>query len=193
MIFYIHGFASAPFNRKALLLLKYFPKEKFMFLDYKQFNYHGQKSLDYFLKQVDTYKLKHPNEPITFIGLSLGGYWANYLSYYYGANAILINPSINPSETVQRYVGWQINHLTKEPFYFEQSAVDTYNIIMPIKQNHIKILLLLNENDDVFDYKVTEKHYKGRADIHTFSGGGHIMKNFESDGIPLIKTFLEKK
>ena len=45
----------------------------------------------------------------TFVGSSLGGYYATHLAERFGARAVLINPAIRPYDDLRPYKGAQVN------------------------------------------------------------------------------------
>ena len=63
-------------------------------------------------------------DALTFIGSSLGGYYATYLAERYGARAVLINPAMRPVRRPAPCRGAQTNMYTGETFEVTQAHFD---------------------------------------------------------------------
>jgi uncharacterized protein len=55
-----------------------------------------------------------PLAAVTFIGSSLGGYYATWLAEHYGSHAVLINPAVRPYDDLRPFLGPQRNPYTGE-------------------------------------------------------------------------------
>ena len=53
---------------------------------------------------------------LTFVGSSLGGYYATHLAERYGARAVMINPAVRPYDDLQAWRGVQTNLYTGAAF-----------------------------------------------------------------------------
>ena len=53
-------------------------------------------------------------DALTFIGSSLGGYYATHLAERFGARAVLINPAVRPYDDLRRGAASQTNLYTGE-------------------------------------------------------------------------------
>ena len=91
-ILYFHGFASSSDSNKAKIISSYISKissnTKIIIPD---LNNNFQKAIS----QIELL-IKNNDKPISFIGSSLGGYFAAYFADIYNAKAILVNPAIPP-------------------------------------------------------------------------------------------------
>jgi hypothetical protein len=125
---------------------------------------------------------------LTFVGSSLGGYYATHLAERYGVRAALINPAVRPYDDLQPYVGTQQNLYTGEAFevtaahFAELRALAVGRITRPGRY-----LLLVESGDEVLDYREAVAFYAG-AWQYVRGGGDHAFRDFEAQ-IPVILKF----
>ena len=109
-ILYFHGFASSSDSNKAKIISSYISKissnTKIIIPD---LNNNFQKAIS----QIELL-IKNNDKPISFIGSSLGGYFAAYFADIYNAKAILVNPAIPPLRGFDDYLGENKNYSTGE-------------------------------------------------------------------------------
>ena len=172
MFLYIHGFASNAKSKKVMLLKKRFNSVKSLDLSPEPFKAIRQLE-DFITKQ------KRPRS-ITLVGSSLGGYYAMYLSAKYSLKAILINPSIYPYKTLEKYKNKKVKYYAKdEMFYFKESYLEQLKQLKTKMVDNSKILLLLQTGDEVLEYKEA-LDYLPNAKYYIESGGSHQFDNFEN-------------
>jgi uncharacterized protein len=128
----------------------------------------------------------------TFVGSSLGGYYATHLAERYGARAVLINPAIRPYEDLQPYRGAQVNLYSGESFevgdvHFDELArLKVVRIAQPERY-----LLLVETGDEVLDYREAIAFYGG-AWQYVHGGGDHTYQGFAGQ-IPAILRFAGRR
>lgn len=130
-------------------------------------------------------------QPVTFVGSSLGGFYAIYLAHRYpNAKAILVNPALSP---------WQLleNEQTEyqNPFTGEKFSVGKEQLVQ-IKQFSIetihkpeRFLLLLQSDDEVLNYHEALAKFPHSPKVIR-QGGGHLFTDFEQV-IPTIIEFIQ--
>ncbi|MGA7815790.1 YqiA/YcfP family alpha/beta fold hydrolase, partial [Caballeronia sp.] len=104
MILYLHGFRSSPQSFKARVMrarleelglidewrcpvLPVSPKEA--------------------IALAETLARQAPDDDVTLVGSSLGGYYATWLAEKHGWRAVLLNPAVVPQEDLSAYLGEQ--------------------------------------------------------------------------------------
>lgn len=184
-ILYLHGFASSSNSNKAKILSSYISKissnSKLMI-----------PNLDNnFKKAISQIELliKNSDQPISFIGSSLGGYFAAYFASIENAKAILINPAIPPLKGFDEYLGENKNYSTGQKFLIEEEDIKFLRQLLTKKYlNKENTLVLMESGDDVLEYKKTSKYFEG-CHIDIVFGGSH---SYESMGEKLkkISNFL---
>ena len=125
---------------------------------------------------------------LTFVGSSLGGFYATHLAERFGARAVLINPAINPQLALQPWLGAQTNLHTGEPFevtpahFDELAALRVARITQPVRY-----FLLVETGDEVLDYREAVVYYGGGYQ-YVRGGGDHAFGEFVTQ-IPAILRF----
>lgn len=116
---------------------------------------------------------------LSFVGSSLGGYYATYLAEKYSGTAVLINPSVKPFETLKAYLG-------ENKFYFEDGCWEFDEThIQQLKYINVetitdaeRYLVLLQTGDETLDYREAELKFKNSHCI-VEQGGDHAFTDLE--------------
>jgi len=172
MIIYIHGFASSGFGSKAKLFKEKFEEDILL----PSLSYIPSLALNT-LEQIIEMLLAR-NEKVNLVGSSLGGFYCIYLSNKYKIKAVLINPAIYPSKTLEK-IGMQTNYYDNSSFEVKKEHL---NFLKSMEQDNIKskkdFLVLLQKEDEVLNYKEAELFLKGSA-LHIEEGGNHSFENIQ--------------
>ena len=125
---------------------------------------------------------------LTFVGSSLGGYYATHLAERLGARAVLINPAIRPYEDLEPYRGAQTNLYTGESFDVTDDHFDELRALaVPRITRPGRYFLLVQSGDEVLDYREAVAYYAG-AWQYVQGGGDHAFQGFDAQ-IPAILRF----
>ena len=188
MLLYIHGFNSSPLSEKAKLTSAFINKR------YPQVNLqvpqipstpNGAKKL---LEQLVETALNN-NEPLAFIGSSLGGYLSTYLVNKYGGRAVLINPAVKPYALFTDFIGEQYNPYTEEQYQVLPEHLEQLKEMdVPAIKRPDRFFVLLQTGDETLDYR------EGLAKFHCCkmcleAGGDHSFVGYASH-LPEICQFL---
>lgn len=183
MILYLHGFASSRNSEKVKALEK-LPHIKVVAFDLSM---NPLKAID----QIKTFIEKNQSEDIMLMGSSLGGYYAQHIAALFDLPAILINPSMQPYNTLSRFVGLVTKNFSKdETFVYTQQDIDALKALSIDKVDQSKLLLMVQKGDADLDYTkaVNALPY---ARHHIEEGGDHSFKDFSST-FPLVEFFYRK-
>ena len=196
-ILYLHGYNSSPQSEKAQLTKRYFTKHfPDIIFHCPQIVSHPQGAITQFENIIETANSQAAtidnHQPIqwVFIGSSLGGYFATYLSEKYKSPAILINPAVKPYELLIDYLGEQTNTYTQEVYQVDKSFIGH---LKALEKSHIdkkNYLLLVQTGDEVLDYRQAIDKYKN-AQIIEQQGGDHSFIDYENM-LPTMASFLQK-
>ena len=124
----------------------------------------------------------------TFVGSSLGGYYATHLAERFGARAVLINPAIRPYVDLQPYRGRQVNMYSGATFevgdahFHELAQLQIARITRPDRY-----FLLVETGDELLDYREAIAFY-AFAWQYVKGGGDHAFQDFVAQ-IPAILRF----
>ncbi|BDY13185.1 YqiA/YcfP family alpha/beta fold hydrolase [Hydrogenimonas cancrithermarum] len=183
MIVYIHGFASSGLGAKARLVREHFKSEAIA----PSLSYVPDLALDS-LKQLIEKSAVH--EPVHLIGSSLGGFYAIHLAETYDLKAVLVNPSIEPYNTLAPYVGTVTNFYDLTTFEWNRRHVESLRRMkIETATNPARFLLMLQTGDETLDYRVAKERLPG-AKMIIEEGGSHAFDGFENH-FRTIETFFK--
>ena len=184
-ILYFHGFASSSDSNKAKILSSYIskisPNTKLIIPDLD----------NNFKKAISQIELliKNSNKSISFVGSSLGGYFATYFAEIHNTKAILINPAIPPLKGFDIYLGENKNYSTGERFHIKKEDISFLRGLSTKEYlNQENTLILMESGDEVLQYKETSKFFKG-CFIDIVFGGSHSYESMEKK-LKKISNFL---
>lgn len=182
MIFYIHGFNSLSTGSKKIEDFSKFLGQQVIPLDYNSCNNYEDNMFE--ISKIITQSYKY--EQNIFIGTSLGGFYAANLASRFKGIAIMLNPAINPKETLEKYIGEQKNYTTGINSEFTQEHVDSYVDIEIPKYSYI----ILNAGDEVISSFETIEKIKEKHKYIVFPGGSHRFEDVEEVS-SYIKSYLD--
>ena len=129
-----------------------------------------------------------PERWLTFVGSSLGGFYATHLAERTGARAVLINPAIRPFDDLAAYVGPQVNLYTGATFVVTPAHFDELRALtVPRITRPSRYFLLVQSGDEVLDWREAVAFYGG-AFQYVEGGGDHSFRNFAAQ-MPAILRF----
>lgn len=186
MVIYIHGFGSSGVSSKAKILKKNL--KAFGDVLAPSLSHIPDLAIDTLEQLIISYKKK---EDVYLIGTSLGGFYAIYLANKFNIPAILINPAVSPTDTLEKHLPESINYYDNSKFEWNQSYIDQ------LKQYEVKniksdlYMLLVQRGDKVLDYKQAVKLFSYSQKI-VEDGGSHRFDGIEKH-ISNINSFFKSK
>jgi len=125
---------------------------------------------------------------LTFVGSSLGGFYATWLAEHYGARAVVINPSVRPASSLAAHLGPQRNLHTGEaweltPAHFAELEA----LVVPSLTRLDRYFLLMRSGDELIDWRDAVARYAG-AWQYVLGGGNHGWEDID-DEIPSVLQF----
>jgi len=184
VIFYLHGFNSAPSSYKARLLLaalKDRGKEALMYCP--SLPHRPMEAI----ALIETELSKYDPGEVTFVGSSLGGFYATWLAEKYRTRAALIQPAVSPHQGLEGHLGPQRNLYTAEEYLLTREHIDGWLRLVVRNVDPERYLLLLETGDQVLDYREAVRRYAG-ARMVIREGGDHTLQCFP-EMIPRILAF----
>ncbi|BAJ00437.1 YqiA/YcfP family alpha/beta fold hydrolase [Shewanella violacea] len=178
MLLYIHGFNSSPLSDKGRVTAQFVAEH------YPDLNFHQpqlpstpKEAMELLSALVET--ALDNGEALTYIGSSLGGYFASYLAEKYGGRAVLVNPAVTPFELFDEFMGQQYNPHIDEyyqvlPEHKDQVAAFNTQVIL----NPDRFLVLLQSGDEVLDYRQAVQKYHC-CQLLIQSGGNHSFVGYD--------------
>lgn len=187
MIVYLHGFNSGGTSGKATWLRQNLPDLTVLSPTYPTHLADVAPTFlrDYFTRIRD----EHPDDrKLLLVGSSLGGFWARYLAAELHAGMVLINPGINPDTDLLDVVGPHTNEATGEQYVLTEAQVRAFaRVKQPRCDAGIPTLLLLDEGDELLDYRVAQAYYRGCGKTIVYPGGSHRFDHL-AEALPEIRA-----
>ena len=127
---------------------------------------------------------------LTFVGSSLGGFYATVMAERLGCRAALVNPAVHPHRHFERYLGPQKNLYTGEEFVLTQEHVeDLRRADPPAITRPERYWLFVETGDEVLDYREAVAYYAGALQ-EVIRGGDHALVSFP-EHIPEIVAWAQ--
>ena len=174
MLVYLHGFNSSPASHKSQLMKAHMEGRG-----------HGHlyacpalpdtpreaiRAIESAIASVDPRNL-------TFLGSSLGGFYATHLAEKLACRAVLINPAIRPHIGLAAYLGTQKNLHTGRPYELTRAHLDGWRALLVERLDPERYLLLVETGDEVLDWRDAVRRYAG-ARMVIRQGGDHSLQSF---------------
>ena len=172
LIIYLHGFCSSPASWKSRLLAEEMARrglaDSFVCPQLSPVPDEAVAGISRLIEQADG--------PVTLVGSSLGGHYANHLAEKYGLNAVLINPAVVARLDLNKFVGDHANFHSGERFTF--TAAHAAQLQAQVRQpTPERYWLLAETGDDVLDYRQAVDFYAGCRQT-VLAGGDHGFTQF---------------
>jgi uncharacterized protein len=174
MLLYLHGFNSSPASHKAQVMKAYL----------------GGRGLGHLyacpalpdtpreaIDAIETAIAGRDPRTVTFLGSSLGGYYATYLAEKMGCRAALINPAITPHVGLAAYLGTQKNLHTGVAYELTRAHLEGWRALWVEHIDPERFLLLLETGDEVLDWRAAARKYEGARTVIR-DGGDHSLQSF---------------
>jgi len=188
MLIYLHGFNSSPASHKAQVMKAYLESrgKGHLYACPALPDTPGEAIRAIEAVVEKTFAGSDPGA-VTFLGSSLGGFYATYLSEKLGCRAALINPAIKPHVGLEAYLGTQKNLHTGVPYELTRAHLDGWRDLVVERIDPERYLLLLETGDEVLDWREAARKYEGARTVIR-DGGDHSLQSFQ-EHIARILTF----
>ncbi|HKI63915.1 MAG TPA: YqiA/YcfP family alpha/beta fold hydrolase [Burkholderiales bacterium] len=183
MIIYLHGFNSSPASHKARTMASYMRArgvgDLFACLALPPGPLEA-------VRTIEAELARHASSP-TFVGSSLGGFYATHFAERLGVRAVLINPAITPHIGLEAYLGTQKNLYTGETYELTRADLEAWRTLVVERADPERYLLLLETGDEILDWREAARKYEGARTVIR-DGGDHTLQSFP-DHLPRILAF----
>ena len=190
MIVYLHGLNSSSGSIKARVLRDALAPVEVLAPDYSPHRPDAAvAALEDFMRGLP----RCDRAPIV-VGSSMGGFYGQYLSRRVPMRHLfMINPALRPWELFGRYADQPMVTPRGEHYTLSADiicAVRAYAVERPCNGGpSVPTTLLLDEGDEVIDYREAAGLYRGCGRVVTFRGGDHAFAHMP-DAIALIREAL---
>lgn len=176
VVIYVHGFGSSSKSSKVDYIQNVCTELE---IDFHAVDYDSslpyEEIINELLTQVNPLVL---NKNVLFVGSSLGGFYSIQLANKFCAQVVLLNPSVNPYGTLEKYITESVLgcSITKE-------VLESYkNVSFPMPK--YGGCCLLETDDEVIPYEIALNHLKD-IKVIIIEGGDHRFQN-----LPILKQEL---
>ena len=116
---------------------------------------------------------------LTIVGSSLGGYYATWLAEKYDCRAVLVNPAVASSVSLEKYIGPQRWLYRDDTFEFTRQHIDELAALsLPQLAHPERFWVLLEEGDETLDYRHAVARYAGSRQT-VLAGGDHSFTRWD--------------
>ena len=184
MIIYLHGFNSTPGSHKAQVLHAYMKAQGIDHLYACPALPHCPAEAVGAIEEV----LRQTNgRKTTFVGSSLGGFYATHMAEKYDCRAVLIQPAVSPHVGLEALLGTQRNLHSGEIYELTNAHLEAWRALVVERIDPERYLLLLETGDEVLDWREAALRYAGARTVIR-DGGDHTLQSFP-EHIPRILSF----
>ncbi|MDP1792327.1 MAG: YqiA/YcfP family alpha/beta fold hydrolase [Methylibium sp.] len=140
---------------------------------------------------IDSLTQGWPSDGMAAIGSSLGGFYATVLAEQRGCRAVVLNPAVDPADTLAGQIGEQTAwHDPALRFEFTAAHVEELRAMRPERlRDPSRYLAVVAKGDEVLDWRAMTARYAG-ARIKLLEGGDHALSDFD-DHFPDLLHFLD--
>ena len=186
-IIYLHGFQSGSHSIKGQLLLQFCKKYPEITIHLPDLNMPPQAAVE------KVSELIRSLPQVALVGSSLGGFYATYLVAKHAVPAVLINPAMRPWQLFRELFQAELPYPVHPNWSLEVADLaQLEQLALNPAQDADKILVLLQQGDEVLDYREAHRYYSAArppAMLMTEAHGNHGMDDF-AEKIPLLLQFL---
>ncbi|OTH00020.1 YqiA/YcfP family alpha/beta fold hydrolase [Acinetobacter sp. ANC 4973] len=186
-IIYLHGFQSSTLSIKGQYIQAFCQNQHHIQVHLPDLNMPPKQVLAHVSKMIECL------DQVVLIGSSLGGFYATQLVAKHAVPAVLINPAMRPWQLFHDLFGAELPYVVNAQWTLDQTQLDQLEqMAVPFVQDADKILVLLQQDDEVLDYREAQRYYSNAAHpsmMITEANGNHAMDNF-ADKIPMALQFL---
>lgn len=182
MILFIHGFGSCGWGGKSLALRQYFGMDRVLAPDLPL---QPRDAVRHLTDLCGRYPVR------ALVGSSLGGFYATWLNRSHPRPTVLINPAMRPHEKLKGYTGRHRRWCDDLPFDVDLEYIEALGqLVRPTLGSRERYLVLLQEGDEVLDYREAADYYREK-DLRVVPGGSHRFEDFPRQ-LPQIGHWIEQ-
>lgn len=175
---YLHGFKSSPLSTKAQLTKAAIEERIQAGESIAWYCPQLPPSPRQAIQMVKEHIERQTFSTLSFMGSSLGGYYATYFGELFDSKVSLLNPAIEPARDLEKYIGEQKSWHQDEVFHFLPEYIDELQEIYveKITQSE-RYFLLAAKGDEVLDWREMVAKY---PDAHQLilEGGDHAISDY---------------
>lgn len=188
LVVYLHGFRSSSKSVKAQKMIDTFAQAGLSsHLWVPDLPASPAQALALIEQQVDSRLQSQPDTTLTFIGSSLGGFYATVLGELHTqASVVLLNPAIRPYDDLQDQIGKKKVYFSDEEIEFVPAYLgDLKAMEQPSLTDPARYFLVAARDDEVLNCDTMLARYPGAHHLHLL-GSDHALSDFDNI-LPFVK------
>jgi predicted esterase YcpF (UPF0227 family) len=188
LVVYLHGFRSSSKSVKAQKMIDAFDQAGLSgHLWVPDLPASPAQALAMIEQHLDARLHSQPELSMTFIGSSLGGYYATVLGELHAqASVVLLNPAIKPYDDLQDQIGKKKVYFSDEEIEFVPAYLgDLKAMEQTSLTNPQRYFLVAARDDEVLNCDTMLARYRGAHQLHLL-GSDHALSDFD-DILPFVK------
>jgi uncharacterized protein len=152
-----------------------------------------QAALNLVVAGLDARLRQAPGLSLTFMGSSLGGFYATVLGERYPqSSVVLLNPAVKPYDDLQDQVGRKKVYFSEEEIEFVPAYLaDLKNMEETGLTRPNRYFLVAAKGDEVLSYDMMQARYTGAHQL-ILEGSDHAISDFDQV-LPIIKLAVGLK
>jgi predicted esterase YcpF (UPF0227 family) len=188
LVVYLHGFRSSSKSVKAQKVIDMFSQAGLSsHLWVPDLPASPAQALALVERHVNARLESQPNTSLTFIGSSLGGYYATVLGEFHTrASVVLLNPAIKPYDDLQDQIGKKKVYFSDEEIEFVPAYLGDLKAMeqTSLTDAH-RYFLVAARDDEVLNCDTMLARYSGAHQLHLL-GSDHALSDFD-EILPFVK------
>lgn len=188
LVVYLHGFRSSSKSVKAQKMIDAFDQAGLSsHLWVPDLPASPAQALAMIEQHLDARLHSQPELSMTFIGSSLGGYYATVLGELHAqASVVLLNPAIKPYDDLQDQIGKKKVYFSDEEIEFVPAYLgDLKAMEQTSLTNPQRYFLVAARDDEVLNCDTMLARYRGAHQLHLL-GSDHALSDFD-EILPFVK------
>ncbi len=177
MIIYLHGFNSSGGSVKASTLRRMFAPVPVLSPTYPA--HRAAEAVQFLRNYIGRAREQYPHDlRLVLAGSSLGALYARYIARELNAAIVLINPAMRPEQDLLARVGRNHNEATGEKYLLTEAQVRVLGTLhVDGCDPAVPTLVLLDEGDELLDYRIAAAFFARCGRIITYPGGSHRFEH----------------
>jgi predicted esterase YcpF (UPF0227 family) len=181
MIVYLHGLSSAGSSHKAAVLRERLAPIPVLSPTYPA--HLAEQAVQQLSHEMARYAAKAAglDQPLVLAGSSMGGFYGQYLARRFPVDhLVMINPALRPWDLLKQVVGWHYNQPLDTRYYLSAEMVEaTRRFGVEDVHDGVPTTLLLDQADELIDWRIAEAIYRGVGELDCFPGGSHAFEHLD--------------
>jgi uncharacterized protein len=175
ILIYIHGFGGNGEGKKASLFREYAQANNYHFIA-PSLSYIPTLAISTLEELAQSYIAL--GQEVAFVGSSLGGFYSIYLATKYKTKAALINPAVQPYNTLSRIITQGRSYYDGSVFEWNEGHIEMLHRYQVDSIEPERFMLLVQKGDAILDYSYATQKFADSLQI-VEEGGDHSFVGIE--------------